>query len=123
MTFKENELNRSVQAVPGKLTVQPERIRYKDSGRTLEIRLAFKNRSGIRQQIPSHGLLTLITPEGEQIILKQLNGAQETLKDGRNDTITYKIPVSTHPKLIGLDLSRCDVVILTAQQAFADRAE
>ena len=58
-------------------------------------------------------LLTLITPEGEKIPLMMLHEKQRDLSHKMIRTYTYQIPLSVHPKLNGLDLSRCSAVIIS----------
>jgi len=110
LKFGKNELNRTVKPVEGQLIVEPCRMRYRSND--LEIRMQYANRTGLRQKIPFHGMLTLITPEGEKIPLMMLHEKQRDLKHKAIKTYTYKIPLSVHPKLNGLDLSRCSAVII-----------
>ncbi len=111
LTFKTNELNRTVTKVEGEMVVQATRLRYRDSGATLEVEMTYHNRSGASQKVPYRGTLVLIAPDGSEIMLTQINSSQSTLKNKYSDDFTYKIPVSLNPRLRGLDLTRCDVVI------------
>jgi len=111
LKFGKNELNRTVKPVEGQLIVEPCRMRYRSND--LEIRMQYVNRTGQKQRIPFQGMLTLITPEGEKIPLMMLHEKQRDLSHKMIRTYTYKIPLSVHPKLNGLDLSRCSAVIIS----------
>ena len=111
VTFKANEMNRSITRVDGELVVQATRLRYRDSGTVLEVVMSYSNRSGVPQKVPYRGTLVLIAPDGSEIVLMQVNGSQSTLRNKYGDEFTYKIPVSVNPRLRELDLTRCDVVM------------
>ena len=110
LKFGKNELNRTVKPVEGQLIAEPSRIRYRSS--YLEITMTYANRTGMKQTVPFHGMLTLITPDGEQLPLMMLSEKQRELKHKAIKTYTYKIPLSAHPRLNGLDLSACGVTII-----------
>jgi hypothetical protein len=111
VTFAPNELKRSVTKVEGELVVQATRLRYRDSGMTLEVEMTYHNRSGVSQKVPYRGTLVLIAPDGSEIVLTQINASQSTLRNRYTDEFTYRIPVSVNPRLRELDLTRCDVVM------------
>ena len=111
VTFKPNELKRSVTRVEGEMVVQATRLRYRDNGATLEVTMTYDNRSGKSQKVPYRGTLVLIAPDGTEIVLTQINASQSTLKNKYKNEFTYKIPVSVNPRLRELDLTRCDAVI------------
>ena len=115
LTFAKNELVRSViEPVEGELIARASRIRY--SSNQLEIRMTYVNRTGQSAQVPEQGMLAFVTPEGDQIpLMPALTGRQSTLRHRSTRTITYKIPLSANARLSGLDLSRCDAVIVTAK--------
>ena len=110
LKFGKNELNRTVKAVEGELVVEASRIRYRSSW--MEITMTYNNRTGMKQTVPLHGMLTLVTPDGEQIPLMMISEKQRELSHKAVKTYTYKIPLSVHPKLNGLDLNRCSAVII-----------
>jgi len=112
VTFAENELKRTVQRVEGEMVAAASRIRYKDNNTVLEIEMTYINRTGARQYAPYRGTLALIAPDGTIIPLMQVNAPKERLDHRDSEKYTYKIPVSLHPRLIGLDLTRCDAVMV-----------
>lgn len=111
LKFGKNELNRNVVAEKGQMAVQVSRIRY--SSNQLEVRMTYANRTGDKVQIPYAGMLTLVTPDGKQIPLLPVNDRPTTLRNKSSKTYKYKIPLSANPRLNGLDLSRCDVIIVS----------
>ena len=114
ITFGDNELERTVRAVPGELVCQASRIRY--TSNRLEIRMTCVNGTADKQQIPPHGMLALITPEGDQIPLMPVSDKPTTLRKNASKTYTYKIPLASYPRLASLDLTCCDAVILQPGQ-------
>ena len=110
LTFGKNARNRTVVPGKGEMVVRASRIRYQSN--QLEIRMTYVNRSGEKQQIPLSGILTLVTPSGEQIPIMPVADKATTLKNNYSKTYKYRIPLSTNPRLIGLDLTRCDAIIV-----------
>ena len=108
LTFGANELKQTVKPVNGELITAPSRMRYV-SGQ-LEVRMTFRNRTGASVQIPGPGVLTLVTPEGEQIPLMPLAASRQyTLRNKDSRTIRYRVPVGA--QTAGLDLTRSGAVI------------
>ena len=112
ITFKANEMKRTVQRVEGEMVVQASRIRYYSTDK-LEVTMNWINRSGQPQLTPAEGMLVLIAPDGTQIpLVPSLTNRQSTLKHRYTRTLTYRVPLATNPRLYNLDLTRCDAIIV-----------
>ena len=92
------------------MLVQARRIRYRSN--RLEIELTYSNRTGMRQEIAPNGWLTLVAPSGEQIPLMPVSAKTYKLSNNSTKTYTYKIPLDSNPRLNGLDLTRCEAIVI-----------
>ncbi len=111
LTFAENELKRErITPAEGELIARASRIRYRSE--EIEVRMTWVNRTGEKQAVPLRGTLMLITPDGEQIPLAQTGGRQTVIRHRGTKTETFRIPLSAHPQLRNLDLTRCDAIIV-----------
>ena len=78
--------------------------------------MTYVNGTDGKRQIPLRGVLTLIAPDGERIPLMQVNDKPTELRKRASKTYTYRIPLSAHPRLAGLDLTLYDAVIVQPGQ-------
>jgi len=113
LTFDKNEMTHKVVSKSGELVSETSVIRYRDNGGTLEVEMTYINRTGATLRIPEQGLLILVLPDDTRIPLQPVSGSQKSIKHSGVERLTYRISTATNPRLIGLDLTRCNAIIDT----------